>query len=170
MVTGMKKIMKTPNVSTACQVFTLSSVLVLSACSGGSGSNEQVDSGISQDTPLVLVKRSTSIAAETAIGSFKTSVESDETPLDVGSPYAFNPGAQLLMRSSIDVDAVNVDLLREYFGSADYDVKDLNTSSDGKKLVFAAHGPEDHSTDYTWNIYVYDFVSGEISRVISDDF
>lgn len=144
----------------------------LSACSGGSGDEgtQQLISDISVDTPIVMVKRSTSDAAQTAESYFKTLVESDSlAPLDVNSPYAFHPGAQLLLRTSIDVDAEDVDILAQYFGSQDYDVKDLNTSADGRQLVFAAHGPINSVRDYTWSIYTYNFATAQLKRVISDD-
>ncbi|MBV1905849.1 MAG: hypothetical protein KUG75_07210, partial [Pseudomonadales bacterium] len=54
-----------------------------------------------------------------------------------------------------------------------YDVKDLNASSDGTKLLFAMRAPEDPDLDDdeqpTWNIWLYDQTQDVLSRIISSD-
>ncbi|MEO0442765.1 MAG: PKD domain-containing protein [Pseudomonadota bacterium] len=91
-----------------------------------------------------------------------------QTPVELYSPYQFQPGAKLYRRSGLDVDAPSTDLLTDYFGSSAYDVKDLNVSADGKRFVFAAHGPLSHPTDYTWNLYEYDLETQRLRRIIED--
>lgn len=153
----------------------VSSISVLAACSGGSSEPEAQKASIEQtsittDTPFVYIERS--MAEEVSANLEKLSLaleDGDRTPLDVFSPYDFNPGAKLLLRSSLDVDGVSTDILKDYFQSSSYDVKDLSMSFDGKSMVFAAHGPVGHPTDYSWNIYEYDFVSNTVRRVIADN-
>ncbi len=79
------------------------------------------------------------------------------TPADLTTPYEFRPGAQLVHRSSLDVNAVDTEVLTSYFNSSDYDVKDLNVSPDGQFVIFAAHGPLSNAHDHTWSIYEYSF-------------
>lgn len=122
------------------------------------------------DTPFVYIARSVSQSAATNEENFKALVEnSEKAPVELSSPYRVNPGSKLVFRSSLDSDAVDIDILTGYFESQDYDVKDLNVSPDGKHLVFAAHGPDDHPHDYTWNIYELGFESGLMRRIIKDD-
>jgi fibro-slime domain-containing protein len=147
--------------------------LALAACSGESTQSDSESSSnlvLAKDDPIAYVQRSVN-QTTTANRSRFTQARSSaaQTPLELYSPYHFNPGAKLVERSGIDVDAVNSELLYDYFGSASYDVKDLNVSSDGSKLLFAAHGPINHPTDYSWNIYEYDFESKIIRRIIADN-
>ena len=153
----------------------VSSVLAVAACSGGSGepaANSSASQGniIASDTPFVFVSRDTSASVQKVSEKLSASLsDTDSSPLDVSSPYEFNPGAQLVRRSSLDVNGVNSEVLSNYFGSSDYDVKDLSVSFDGTRVLFAAHGPAGHISDFTWNIYEYSFDSGEVRRVIADD-
>ena len=144
----------------------------LAACSGESSQSTSESSGnltLAKDTPMAYVERGVSQTVEANKSHFKqVRREKSQSPLERYSPYHFNPGAKLYERSGIDVDAVSTELLTGYFGSNDYDVKDLNISSDGRRLVFAAHGPRDHPTDYSWNIYEYDFDTKVVQRIIAD--
>jgi fibro-slime domain-containing protein len=149
------------------------SAILLAACSGESSqSSSESSSGLAlaKDTPIAYVERSVSQTAEANESRFEQARESNsQTPLELYSPYHYNPGAKLKERSGIDVDAVSNELLSDYFQSSAYDVKDLNVSPDGQYLIFAARGPVTHPTDYTWNIYEYDFDTKVIRRIIADD-
>ena len=90
-------------------------------------------------------------------------------PQDIHSPYRKGSDARLILQSSIDVDGEITDLLTSYFGSSDYDVKDINVAQDGTAMVFAAHGPSSSATDHSWNIYTYSFADQELKRVIAED-
>lgn len=160
----------------------ISTIVVLSACGGGSGggstsSGEEAKASISgnntvitADTPFLFVERSVDkTVAETAEKLTVSLTDGDNTPLDVFSPYEFSPGAKLVLRSSLDVNGQNTDVLAGYFGSSEYDVKDLSISDDGKTVLFAAHGPMEHATDNTWNIYEFSFETGAVRRIIEDD-
>lgn len=93
----------------------------------------------------------------------------ERPPLDPRAPYQFNPGAQLIVKSFIGSSADGKDVLRNYFGGAGYDVKDLDVSPDGRFLVFAAHGQEGNAHDNSWNIYEYSFDSGKVRRIFKND-
>lgn len=171
--------------------FALVSILTsfVAACGGGSGGGAESSNGgssggvaggvtggntIAVDSPMAYVERGVSDAANSPQTAFKTAVNSaQQTPLDLHSPYAFNAGGKLILRSSLDVDGVEIDLLTSYFGEqygADsYDVKDLSVSADGEKLLFAAHGPVGHPTENSWNIYELDYATRTIRRIIEDD-
>jgi hypothetical protein len=144
----------------------------LAACGGGgSGSDEpSEDQSLSQDTAFAYVERSIATSAAEGLSHFQSKLQNQsEAPQDLNSPYAFQPGAKLVHRSSLDVDAVQWSVLDSYFGSANFDVKDLNVSKDGSRVVFAAHGPANHPSHYTWNIYEYQFESRSVRRIIADD-
>lgn len=143
--------------------------LILVACGGGGGGGDaSSDSvGLSQSTPFVYVERNLAKDSQATKERFKRAMKGQErAPLDLESPYQFRPGAKLMSRSSLDVNAVDNEVLTEYFGSTEYDVKDLNVSANGELLVFAAHGPSNHPTDYTWNIYEYNFKEKTVRRII----
>ncbi|MFT6388567.1 MAG: fibro-slime domain-containing protein [Cellvibrionaceae bacterium] len=146
---------------------------ILSACSGDSSqssSESSNDLSLARDTPVAYVERGLDQIAESNNESFDQALINDgQTPLELYSPYLFKPGSKLYERSGIDVDAVNSEILSGYFQSSVYDVKDLNVSPDGGKLIFAAHGPIDHPTDYTWNIYEYNFDTKVVLRIIDDN-
>lgn len=139
--------------------------------SSGASGNPQPVPALSQDTAFAFVQRNLAVETQAKTESFQKAVsgQNGRYPLDLVSPYQFNPGAKLITRSSLNVDAIDTDVLTNYFNSSDYDVKDLNVSPDGKFLIFAAHGPNNHPTDYTWNIYEYNFATKTIRRIIEDD-
>jgi len=152
----------------------LSTVLTVAAC-GGSGDEQAaatvsaVQNSITTDTPFLFVERNTEQSVAQNQQKLTASLyDSAQSPLDVYSPYEFSPGAKLVRRSSLDVNGVNDELLNDYFGSSDYDVKDLSVSYDGALVLFAAHGPDNHPTDFSWNIYEYAFESNSVRRVIED--
>ncbi|MBX2807567.1 MAG: fibro-slime domain-containing protein [Cellvibrionaceae bacterium] len=147
----------------------LLATVLLSACGGGQGTTDG-DEALAQDTPIAYVERDIDQVNTLNQTQFdRSQADAHKTPLELYSPYHFNPGARLFQRSGLDVDAVSSELLSAYFQSSVYDVKDLNVSPDGRYLLFAAHGPANHPTDFTWNIYEYDFERGGIRRIIEDD-
>jgi fibro-slime domain-containing protein len=162
------------NLLKTCQLlfvfFVAPSVLV--GCGGsGSAKSKPADALVlTQDTQFAYVERNVTSDTKINTESLKRSKVSQQTsPLDLSSPYQFRPGAKLMSRSSLDVNAVDTEVLTQYFKSSEYDVKDLNVSPDGQFLVFAAHGPLESTTDYTWNIYEYSFLTKTVRRVIADN-
>lgn len=162
--------------STLIQFSLFVCTLALFGCSGGgaenqaNSSNEERELALSDDTPFAYVERQVTGTSSNNQEQFKSSLASrDTSPVDLSSPYQFNPGARLMYRSSLDVDAIEFDALETYFGSTGYDVKDTNVSKDGSKLIFAAHGPAGNLSHSTWSIYELDFNTLEVRRIIEDD-
>lgn len=149
---------------------TLAFIVALVAGCGGGSSSDDDDDILGQNTPFLFVERSITTDAAANLEHFRRALETAESsPQDLNSPYAFNPGALLYHRSSLSPDAEQNEVLSSYMGTRHYDVKDLSVSPDGSKVLFAARGPEDHPSDYTWNIYEYDFQSRRVRRIIADD-
>ncbi|HYQ73266.1 MAG TPA: hypothetical protein VET88_15250 [Gammaproteobacteria bacterium] len=136
----------------------VSMVAGLAACNTEGLSGEE---GILDSRPFAYIVRDYPAMGDTS------SVDS-RPPLDPRAPYQFNPGARLFVRDSIALDANETDILSGYFGSGAYDVKDLSVSPDGENIIFAAHGPQANTSDYSWNIYEYSFSTGQVRRIILD--
>ncbi|MCW9017511.1 MAG: PKD domain-containing protein, partial [Kangiellaceae bacterium] len=153
----------------AILVYSLGSLLLL-GCSDESTTETNEEQIIKNETHFAYVKRSIETQSGYADSLYEEKLtDVKKTPLDVVSPYEFQPGAKLLVRTGLDVNATDKDILAEYFGNELYDVKDLNVSQDGTKLIFAARGSDTHFTDSTWNIFVYNFETEALHRVIADD-
>ncbi len=98
---------------------------------------------------------------------------------NVREPWAFHPGAELLVRDRASPSAPERSLTAGVFPDDDegnpprYDVKDLSASYDGRQLLFAMRAPEDPDLDEdeqpTWNIWLYDFERDVLERVIASD-
>ncbi|OZG74372.1 hypothetical protein BTA51_05000 [Hahella sp. CCB-MM4] len=132
--------------------------LILSGCEG-----ELTEAtGIASDRPFAYVVRDFPAMGDTSSLNLRP-------PLDPRAPYQFNPGARLMVRDRIALDSEEKDVLTSYFGGGSYDVKDLDASPDGDKVVFAAHGPSGNAAHSSWNIYEYNFASGGVRRVIADN-
>jgi hypothetical protein len=91
---------------------------------------------------------------------------------DVRRLQTFQPGADLLVRASASPSAETRNVTAPITRGAG-DVRDVEPSYDGRKLVFAMHEPliegaaeEDQPT---WNIWEYDVVTRELRRVIPSD-
>lgn len=172
----MKK--KTPKLQSAILACSL---LTLGACSGGDNAGTAGDTapGNSQSqTPLeftggtsfVYVERSIAQMQQNKTNHFNNKLNNDlGTPTDLSSPYEFNPGAKLYHRTGLEIGAIELDVLTDYFGGTGYDVKDVSVSQDGNTIVFAAHGQAGNSAHSSWSIYTYDLTSQTIKRVIADD-
>ncbi|NVJ60216.1 MAG: hypothetical protein HWE27_07500, partial [Gammaproteobacteria bacterium] len=157
--------------------FMLTVSALLFACSENTPQEAKADEQASSnnssgnsESPIALISRPMDRHFDRLQDQFQNNlIDQSKTPLDLWSPYEVSRGAQLSLRSGLDVNASEDELLSAYFGSSDYDVKDLNLSPDGRTLLFAAHGPVGHPTDYSWNIYTLNYDTQLIKRVISDD-
>ena len=140
-------------------------LMVVAACSGGGGEStsggEQAEDPVVVDYPIAFVRR-------------QLSFEDDGTLLedDVYAPDTFNAGAELVLKDRATSSAPERVLTAGLF-DGDYDVKDLNVSPDGERLVFALRAPEiedaDDDEQPTWNIWLYDRASDTLRRVIPSD-
>jgi hypothetical protein len=80
------------------------------------------------------------------------------------SPFAYHAGAQLIVRERVSSSAADKEVLSAALQSAEYDVKDLNVSPNGRFLIFAAR-----TAQSSWNLFEYDFTTGGTRRIIADD-
>ncbi|WP_196137855.1 PKD domain-containing protein [Aliikangiella sp. G2MR2-5] len=136
------------------------------ASNGSSSTIEQSGDKV----PFAFVSRSVE-AHSTMLENIYTDMASDiyQSPVELLSPYRSFSGAKLIVRTGLESNSEESEILNSYFGSSDYDVKDLSVSPDGTQLIFAAHGPETSATDFTWNIYIYNFTNKSLRRVIAND-
>jgi len=138
---------------------------LLCGCSGG-GPGNQITIGTGQDmdpttvdAPIFYVKRSV------------TDEDDEIIENDVRELLHFDGGADLYTRSSASPSTVEVNLtLAQTQGRGD--VRDLDVSFDGTKVVFAMRLEdldEDDEDPQTWDIWEYDSVSKNLRQVIASN-
>ncbi|MFO1389656.1 hypothetical protein [Cellvibrio sp.] len=140
----------------------------ISACGGGSGTSTSNNGGGSQkpdpvavDLPIAYIKR-------------PLPVDENKQPVfpDLMDPTAFNPGAAIYVKDRATASAAPVNITDSAFEKgALYDVKDLSTSPDGKKLLFSMHAPllKNVTKDKQpkWQIWEYDLTSKVLRPIIT---
>ncbi|HXD22234.1 MAG TPA: hypothetical protein VN613_02660, partial [Gemmatimonadaceae bacterium] len=131
----------------------------LAACSGGGSVN--VGSGQSPDPatvdfPIFYVKRTIPMDTD-----------------DLRQLRDTAPKADLFKRARAAPGAVETNITERVTKDKNYDVKDVDVSFDGKKVVFAMRGPLDDNQDEedppTWEIWEYDLVADDLHRIIKSD-
>ncbi len=137
---------------------------LLTACGGGSsGGDKQEPDPVVVDLPIAYIER-------------PLPVDENGNPVDEDmlNPAAFNPGAALFIkdRAAPGADATHI-TDQAFAADANYDVKDLEVSPDGRQLVFAMRAPEipgvDEDEQPTWNIWLYNLDDQSLRRVIASD-
>lgn len=138
-------------------VFTLVTclaIVVLSGCGGGTATSSNGPDPLVEDFGIAYVKRPVPMMDDA----------------DVREPASFNPGADLYFRdlASPSANERNV-TFSQTAGLAD--VKDVETSYDGSKLLFAMRMPDDDTNqlEETWNIWEYVIASNTLKRIIPAD-
>ena len=132
--------------------------VLLFACGGGS---EQAS------VPIVL---------DAAIAYVKRPVQFDNNgnlvPIDITDPIAFNPGGDLYIRDVAAAVSDERNITQSFTGGMG-DVKDVEFSADGEKIIFAMRAadlpntqPEDQPK---WDIWEYEIATDTLSRVIQSD-
>ncbi|MEP7247139.1 MAG: hypothetical protein ABI885_26125 [Gammaproteobacteria bacterium] len=137
----------------------LSIALTLTACSGGGsvnvGSGQTADPA-TVDFPIFYVKRAVPMATETD---------------DLRALRDTTPSANLFMRARAAPSAVETNITARITGDKLYDVKDVDTSFDGKRVVFAMRGPlavnQDPKDPPTWELWEYDIAADDLHRVLN---
>jgi len=139
--------------------------LWISSCGGGDGVDgvKQQPDAVVEDLPIAYVKR-----------QLPLDDNGDIVANDLRNPVAFNPGAELILRDLASPTAIETVLTNQLFAVDElYDVKDLEISSDGRRLIFALRAPElegvDDDEQPSWNIWQYDLDSNELRRIITSD-
>jgi hypothetical protein len=134
--------------------------LLLSACSGAGGPQDQVLPNLA----IAYIKRPIPIQP----------ASNPPVPVDpdVREPTAFNAGGDLYIRDNASPSAPEQNITACITGGTG-DVKDLSASPDGTKLIFSLRLEDPNPGDNvvpTWNIYEYGLAKGGCPhRVITDD-
>ena len=140
-------------------------LLAVAGCtsSDGGGGNVAVGGGqatdpVVLDFPIAYVKRPVPVAG---------TPEPDARRL-----LDFQPGADLFVRDRASPSATDRNVTAEITQGAG-DVRDVEPSFDGTKLVFAMREPliegADEEDQPTWNIWEYDVTTRQLRRVIESD-
>lgn len=139
--------------------------LTLGACSSGTGGTDvTIGSGqdadpVTLDFPVFYVRR-------------PILQDDDPTPTDARRLRRFLVGADLYMRERAAVSAAEINLTERYTQGLG-DVRDVDVSFDGTKVVFAMRAQfiegADEEDQPTWNIWEYDHAAGSMRRVIRSD-
>ncbi|MCB1646898.1 MAG: PD40 domain-containing protein [Pseudomonadales bacterium] len=83
------------------------------------------------------------------------------------APAAFNPGARLLIKDRASPNAPVRQITSALFAEdVLYDVKDLDISPDGQKLVFALRAPDTEDTPADWDLWLYDISADRLTPVM----
>ncbi|HHM04364.1 MAG TPA: hypothetical protein ENJ19_01295 [Gammaproteobacteria bacterium] len=131
--------------------------LLLSGCPG----TEQKPDPVVADVPIAYIKRPVPVDEEGAL-----------LQSDVREPAAFVAGGDVYLRERASLSAPERNITAAVTRGKG-DVKDLTTSFDGSRLLFALREPEIENAPAaeqpTWNIWEYDIAAGSLRRVISSD-
>jgi hypothetical protein len=127
------------------------------------------------DVPIAFVKR---------VAPFDDEQQLVTTDLRLPADFVAGAGLFIKTRATVDAQAKNISdqafFTEEQILSAtpetplaQYDVKDLQASYDGTRLIFAMRAPEiedaDDDEQPTWNIWQYDSSDDSLQRVISSN-
>lgn len=131
----------------------------LGACSGGGSVNVgsgQTPDPATVDFPIFYVKRTI-----------------PQNTDDLRQLRDTLPSANLYKRDRAAPGALETNITGRITGTDNYDIKDVDVSFDGKKVIFAMRGPLDDNQDEedppTWEIWEYDIPSDDLHRVIQSD-
>jgi len=135
----------------------LLTVFMLSSCGAGTSSGEGVDPGI-VEVPIAFIKR-----------PFPLDDMGVQLQADLRDPLLFSQGGDVFLRSSSAVGATLTNVSLGITGG-NGDVKGLNVSHDGSRLIFSLRLFDDPDDDIvpSWNIYEYDITTARLHRVITD--
>lgn len=139
-------------------------LLAAGGCTSGDGGGADLGPGSGQGTdPVVL---------DFPIAYVRRPVPASPGANDARRLLDFQPGADLWLRERASPSASDVNLTAALTLGAG-DVRDVEPSYDGRKLVFALHEPliegADEADQPTWNIWEYDLNSRTLRRVIASD-
>jgi hypothetical protein len=142
-----------------CQVAAIAAAALLSGCSGGGsvniGNGQAADPG-TVDFPIAYVKR--------------TIPEDDD---DLRQQRDTAPDAELFFRDRAAPSSAERNITERVTGTDAYDIKDVDVSPDGRRIVFAMRGPladnQDEEDPPNWQIWEYDITTDVLHRVISSN-
>ncbi|MDH3763986.1 MAG: hypothetical protein OEU50_23655, partial [Gammaproteobacteria bacterium] len=128
-------------------------VITLGACQPGDDSGDGIDPGI-VEIPIAYIKR-----------PIPLDDMGDEVNADVREPRLFSSGGDVYLRTTDDETNITRSVTNR-FG----DVKGLNASHDGSKLIFSLRlfDPDPDNPPFpSWNVYEYDLDTRDLRRVIT---
>ena len=135
----------------------------LAACSGGGSvniANSQVGDPATVDFPIFYVKR------PVPMNSGGTVLQDDLRVLRDAAP-----SADLYKRATASPSATETNITARLTAGARWDVKDVDASADGTRVVFAMRGPlavnQDPKMPPSWRIYEYVIASDALHAVIN---
>ena len=138
----------------------VSMLLALAACTSGGG---ETPGGSQGPDPVVL---------DFAVAYVKRPVPEMGMQSDVRQLLEFQEGGDLFIRDRASPSSTEINVTGEITGGLG-DVRDVEPSYDGTKVVFAMHEPliegADEEDQPTWNIWEYDLPARELRRVIPSD-
>ena len=138
----------------------VSTLLALAACTSGGG---ETPGGSQGPDPVVL---------DFAVAYVKRPVPEMGMQPDARQLLEFNEGGDLFIRDRASPSSTEINVTGETTGGLG-DVRDVEPSYDGTKVVFAMHEPliegADEEDQPTWNIWEYDLPARELRRVIPSD-
>ncbi|TLZ29263.1 MAG: hypothetical protein E6K25_09770 [Gammaproteobacteria bacterium] len=130
----------------------------LAACSGGGSvniANSQVGDPATVDFPIFYVKRQVPLNSNGTLAQDDLRVLRDAVP-----------SADLYKRAAASASATETNITARLTAGAPWDVKDVDTSADGTRVVFAMRGPlvvnQDPKMPPSWRIYEYETQSRAI--------
>ncbi len=146
----------------------------LTACGDGlSGNEENASDPVIENNPVAFIRRELVLRENS----------NELADVDLRRPAEFNAGAVLYLKNQAALTAPARDISSAAFsgptflnnaGQLLYDVKDLEVSHDGSKLLFSMRAPEiedaDEEDQPKWNIWEYDIPNATLRRVIADNF
>jgi Hydrazine synthase alpha subunit middle domain len=144
----------------------------LAACSGGwhVGSNSNVTDPATVDYPVFYVKRTVPV---TMNGTLQQDDLRLLRPFTVATPKvtATTPTADLYMRASASPAAPETNITARLTAGQVWDVKDVDTSADGSRVIFSMRGPlmpnQKAKDPPSWRIYEYVIASDTLHAVIN---
>ena len=135
---------------------------LLTACSGGGSvniANSQTNDAATVDFPVFYVKRPVPLDAAGKVQQDDLRILRDAVP-----------GADLYKRASAAASATETNITARLTKGASWDVKDVDTSADGTRVVFAMRGPlavkQDPKKPPSWRIYEYVLATDTLHPVI----
>jgi len=146
-----------------CAIVACGTLLLVAGCTSGDGGiapgGGQSPDPVVLDFPIAYVKRP---------------VPTDDMMMqsDARRPVEFHAGGDLYVRDRAAPSAPETNVTGELTQGMG-DVRDLESSYDGTKVVFALHLPmiegADPADQPTWNIWEYDVAAKQLRRVIPSD-
>lgn len=148
----------------------------------GLGKSQQPDP-VTVDFPVVFIARAIPLDEEGCIDQGEACTP-PYLELDILDPAAFHPGAKLIFKDRASTAAPEINLTQNLFSdvpsdedddnsaltAALYDIKDLQPSPDGSKMLFALRAPEDPDADDDeqpkWNLWELDVATHSIKPLM----